>query len=178
MNTDHMDQNQKIAIFGSAFNPPTLAHLYIIQCLSNYDAVLLVPSYDHAWEKKMAHFSIRCKWVLSLIKDSGCHNVQLNTDEKKIYQGQPITTWRLLNHLQNEWSGAELTFVMGPDNFINFNKFYRSRDILKKWKLLTCPEILPIRSTLIRKRLLNGEDISDLTTPQLAISLKKEYFDC
>lgn len=166
-----MTLKNKIAVFGSAFNPPTLGHLNIIKRLTHFDKVLLVPSFSHAWGKKMADFDKRCQWVSDFINDAGGSNLQLCSDEKTLNQGEAVTTWTLLQHLQTTLPDAELTFVIGPDNLQNFYKFHRSEDILKQWNILTCPETLPIRSTEIRTRLQNGEDISHLTTPRLAQTL-------
>lgn len=171
-----MNLHKKIAIFGSAFNPPTLGHLNIIQGLSHFDNILLVPSFSHAWGKKMADFEKRCQWVSDFINDVGTPSVQLCTDEKNLSEGEAITTWTLLNHMQTQYPDAQLTFVIGPDNLRDFFKFHRCEDILKRWNILTCPEILPIRSTEIRNRLLKKQDISHLTTPRLAETLTRADF--
>ncbi|MEF1220429.1 nicotinate-nicotinamide nucleotide adenylyltransferase, partial [Photobacterium damselae] len=46
----------QIAIFGSAFNPPTLGHLSVLERLSQFDKVLVLPSYAHAWGKVMLDY--------------------------------------------------------------------------------------------------------------------------
>lgn len=168
---DNSELHQKIAIFGSAFNPPTLGHLSVVERLRHFEKVLLVPSFSHAWGKKTTDFEKRCDWVSAFINDSSCTNLELCVEEKRISQGQSVTTWALLNHLQGQCYDAELTFVIGPDNFRNFGKFFRSEDILNQWNVLSCPEIVPIRSTQIRERLSKGEDISTLTTPRLALKI-------
>ena len=39
------EYSEKIAIFGSAFNPPTLGHLSVLERLTHFDRILLLPSY-------------------------------------------------------------------------------------------------------------------------------------
>ncbi|OEE66964.1 nicotinate-nicotinamide nucleotide adenylyltransferase [Enterovibrio norvegicus FF-33] len=170
------DLHQKIAIFGSAFNPPSLGHLSVVQRLAHYDKVLLVPSYSHAWGKKMADFTKRCQWVKGFIEDAGCSNLDIYLDEKSLGEEGAVTTWALLNHIQKQYPNSDLTFVLGPDNFLSFAKFYRSQDILKRWSVLACPESVPVRSTEIRKRLEQDIDISDLTTPTVAANMTKIDF--
>lgn len=177
-NTQQTKNNKRqIAIFGSAFNPPTLGHLSLLEKLSHFDLVLLVPSFSHAWGKKMADFDLRCYWIELFIKDAKLANLSLCTDEKHIFSGDAVTTWALLSHLENQYSNADLSFVIGPDNLINFNKYYRAKDILSKWNILSLPETVNIRSTHIRAALENNQSIEKLTTVSLSDKLKSENFN-
>ena len=58
----------KIAVFGSAFNPPSLGHKSVIDSLSHFDLVLLVPSISHAWGKQMLSYEIRCELIDAFIR--------------------------------------------------------------------------------------------------------------
>ncbi len=164
---------KQIAVFGSAFNPPSLGHASVLRRLTHFDKVLLVPSFSHAWNKKMSDFDLRCQWLELFLSDLAQDNLEICTIEKKIYKGQAITTWALMSSLQTLYPTDELTFVLGPDNLFNFAKFYRASDILSRWNLLACPQTLAIRSTDIRDKLDNKEDISNLTTAALAERLMK-----
>ena len=45
----------RIAVMGSAFNPPSLGHKDVVeQALKQCDQVWLVPAFRHAWGKSMA----------------------------------------------------------------------------------------------------------------------------
>ncbi|MCV5855789.1 hypothetical protein OFN53_34760, partial [Escherichia coli] len=77
---------KKIAIFGSAFNPPSLGHKSVIESLSHFDLVLLEPSIAHAWGKNMLDYPTRCKMVDVFIKDMGLSNVQRSDAEQALYQ--------------------------------------------------------------------------------------------
>lgn len=170
------DKQQKIAVFGSSFNPPSFGHLSVIERLSHFNKILLVPCFSHSWGKKMVDFEKRCEWVEDFIKDINCSYLQLCTDEKILGKRKSVTTWALLNHLQLQFPKAELTFVLGPDNLFNFHRFYKSEHILKKWNILACPQSTSIRSTEIRERLFQNKDISYLTTPTLVNKLSKDDF--
>ncbi|WP_158162523.1 nicotinate-nicotinamide nucleotide adenylyltransferase [Grimontia hollisae] len=167
---------QHIAIFGSAFNPPSLGHLSVVKRLGHFDRVLLVPSFAHAWGKKMVDFDKRCEWVEIFIQDANCSNLALYREEEFLSGKGTVTTWALLNHIQQQYPNSDLTFVLGPDNLLNFSKFHKSAEILRRWNVLACPETLPVRSTIIRERLLAGESIDDLTTPILAKKLTCQDF--
>ncbi|MGL4734970.1 MAG: nicotinate-nicotinamide nucleotide adenylyltransferase [Enterovibrio sp.] len=178
-----MDKNEFLAkkswaVFGSAFNPPTLGHLSVLQKLTAFERVLLVPNYRHAWGKPMAPFARRCEWVADFIHDTKLDNLQLCTDERHITssQGEAVTTWDLLNFLQEKHRDCTLTFVLGPDNLLNFAKFYRAEQILARWSVLACPEQLAIRSSDLRQKLADGADFTHLTTPSVARKLSLDAF--
>ncbi|CAE6945178.1 nicotinate-nicotinamide nucleotide adenylyltransferase [Vibrio sp. B1FLJ16] len=166
---------KKIAIFGSAFNPPSLGHKSVIESLSHFDLVLLEPSIAHAWGKEMLDYPTRCKLVDAFIKDMGLSNVQRSDLEQSLYQpGQSVTTYALLKKAQEVHTAADITFVIGPDNFFKFAKFYKAQEITERWTVMACPEKIKIRSTDIRNALMAGKDISSFTTTTVSELLRNE----
>lgn len=168
----------KIAVFGSAFNPPSLGHKSVVESLSHFDKVLLLPSIAHAWGKQMLDYSVRCELVDLFIEDLTVCNVERSTIEETLYQPESsVTTFAVLEALEAQYPQSELTFVMGPDNLFNFAKFYKAEEILSRWSVLSCPETVRVRSTDIRKALAEKQDISDLTTTKVCRRLAKmEYY--
>ncbi|MEI8592851.1 nicotinate-nicotinamide nucleotide adenylyltransferase [Photobacterium sp. Hal280] len=168
---------KKIAVFGSAFNPPSLGHKSVLERLSHFDHVLLVPSYSHAWGKVMLNYDSRCTMVAAFIEDLNFSNLSLCRIEEAISQNdKPVTTYDVMHSLQNEHPNAELTFVVGPDNFLSFSKFYRAKDILSHWQVLSCPETVPIRSTDVRDNIVKNRPISHLTTPGVVRIITSQHF--
>ncbi|MBV1841104.1 nicotinate-nicotinamide nucleotide adenylyltransferase [Photobacterium ganghwense] len=158
-----------IAVFGSAFNPPSLGHKSVLERLAHFDQVLLLPSYHHAWGKQMLDYDARCEMVEAFIEDLGLPNLQLSRLEEEIAsESSPVTTFAVLEALELRHPDANLTFVVGPDNFLNFGKFYKSDEILHRWQILACPETVPVRSTKIREHLINSRNFSHLTTEKVA----------
>lgn len=154
----------KIALFGSAFNPPHFGHLSVIERLAHFDKVLLVPSIAHAWGKEMLDYSMRCDLVEAFISDIDCHNVELSKIEQSLFTGEGgVTTFAVLEELQKQSPTDEFTFVMGPDNLFNFSKFYKSEEILQRWSVLACPQTRDIRSTEIRQKIADNQEIKHLT---------------
>ncbi|GAD90309.1 hypothetical protein VHA01S_039_00290 [Vibrio halioticoli NBRC 102217] len=169
---------KKIAVFGSAFNPPSYGHLSVIERLSHFEQVLLVPSIAHAWGKQMLDYAERCTMIEGFISDIPCRNVTLSRIEQRL-NGQSegsITTFQVLSALQAEHTDAELTFVMGPDNLFNFAKFAKAEQIMKHWNVLACPETTAIRSTEIREKLAQHQDINHLTTKSVVKILQNQHF--
>ena len=70
----------------------------------------------------------------------------------------------MLSALQKLHRDAELTFVIGPDNFFKFSSFYKSDEITEQWSVMACPEKVKIRSTDIRNALISGSDVAKLST--------------
>lgn len=161
-----------IAVFGSAFNPPTRGHEDAIQNVlasNNIDKVLLVPSYKHAFSKRMLDYSLRVKMLEYFVDDLADKRIQALLVEHIIASsGNPIYTYDLLSHLQRHtYKDANIHFVIGPDNEKNWGSFYKAAEIKERWSLLVVPERKQIRSTLVRELLRKGVDIDDLVTPSV-----------
>lgn len=164
---------EKIAIFGSAFNPPSLGHKSVIDSLAHFDKILLVPSIAHAWGKEMLDFETRCQLVNAFISDLSLDQVELSLTEKSLFTpGESVTTYAVLNELQKLHRDAELTFVIGPDNFFKFASFYKSDEITERWSVMACPEKVKIRSTDIRNALVSGSDVAKLSTKSVTKMLQ------
>ncbi len=165
---------EKIAVFGSAFNPPSLGHKSVIDSLNHFDRILLVPSISHAWGKEMLDFDVRCDLIEAFINDIGSSKVALSKLEQElVIPGESVTTYAVLTKVEEIFPNADITFVIGPDNLLNFDKFYKSSEILQRWSIMVCPERIPVRSTEIRRRLSENAEISDLTTPTVEGLLKQ-----
>lgn len=168
----NVENKSKIAVFGSAFNPPSLGHKSAIESLGHFDKVILLPSISHAWGKEMLSFEVRCTLVTLFIKDIDSTRVELSTIEKDLYRPErSVTTFEVLSKLQQEYPNAELSFVIGPDNLLNFSKFSRYEEILARWSLIVCPEKLPVRSTHIRHNLKTKLSIAKMVTPSVEMYL-------
>ncbi|MDP5252653.1 MULTISPECIES: nicotinate-nicotinamide nucleotide adenylyltransferase [unclassified Vibrio] len=166
---------EKIAVFGSAFNPPSLGHKDVIESLSHFDRVLLEPSIAHAWGKEMLDYATRCTLVEAFMSDLNLSNIDCLRLESELYQdSETVTTFQLLEKIQDLYPNADITFVIGPDNLLKFGQFYRANDILARWSVLACPERVSIRSTVIRQRLASGQSIDQLTTPTVAEMIEQQ----
>lgn len=160
----------RIAVMGSAFNPPSLGHLDVIrQALAQCDRVWLVPSYRHAWGKLMAPYEFRCELVRLFLKDIHDPRIQLCAIEHLLVtENQPVYSYDVLNALQADVpEGDELSLVIGPDNERAFDRFYKAAEIKQRWSLLVVQERLTIRSTSIRDALQHQQSIQNLTTPSV-----------
>ncbi|MEC6823642.1 nicotinate-nicotinamide nucleotide adenylyltransferase [Photobacterium sp. NCIMB 13483] len=166
---------QTLAVFGSAFNPPSIGHRSVLERLGQFDKVLLLPSYQHAWGKVMLDYKARCDLVGAFISDIGQSNLELSTLEQQIaVDDNAVTTFAVLEALQLKYPEANITFVIGPDNFMSFHRFYKAEQILKRWQVMACPETVPVRSTVIREALAHNHDITQYTTPTVKMMLMND----
>lgn len=159
---------RNIAVFGSAFNPPSLGHKNVIESLTQFDLILLVPSIAHAWGKEMLDFQLRCNLVDAFMKDLTINHVELCKDEEQLLAADNrVTTYQLLNHLAVVYPDDRLTFIIGPDNLMNFSKFHKADEIMDRFSVMALPEKVKVRSTDIRASLQQGKSIDHLTTPSV-----------
>ena len=163
----------RIAVMGSAFNPPSLGHKDVVeQALTQCDQVWLVPAFRHAWGKKMAPYEYRCQMVKLFTQDLADPRVSMHAIEHKIATDKPVYSFDLLEALQAQLRPEDQLFlVIGPDNAAAFDKFYRADDIRRRWQLLVVKERISVRSTKIRAALQHHKTVSAMTTPGVAAFL-------
>ena len=163
----------RIALMGSAFNPPTLGHKDVIeQALKQCDQVWLVPAFRHAWGKSMAPYPQRCQMVELFVQDIADPRVSMCAIEHEIASEKPVYSFDLLEALQARIQpDDQLLLVIGPDNAAAFDKFYRASDICNRWQLLVVKERVSVRSTKIRAALQQHHSVAAMTTPSVAAFL-------
>ena len=162
-------KTKRIAIIGSAFNPPHLGHKDVIeQIYQDYDEILLVPSYRHAFGKEMVAYNDRlCMASMlgqvfhaeSFMNYKQIAQIATSAIERDLgaNNNNPVYTFDVLNVLEKRYLKAnikaELTFIIGPDNatFETWNKFYKGKEIIERWNLRAVSERLPVHSTMIRE---------------------------
>jgi nicotinate-nucleotide adenylyltransferase len=159
---------KSIAVFGSAFNPVHYGHLDVLEQIRNrYDEIWLVPSYCHAFDKRMAPYADRLHMTglaAQSIEAGDFPQLVVSDLERKLAElkpeGSPIYTFDLLAAIEQQLGDAvELSFVVGPDNARPevWRKFHRADEILKRWSRIVVEERLPVRSTAIRKALIEND---------------------
>jgi nicotinate-nucleotide adenylyltransferase len=169
---------KKIGVFGSSFNPPTLGHRdVILQAATQFDEILLVPSVAHAFQKKMIPIPHRLNMIRLFIESQPFNipvkifNIEISIQERN-GKHKPVYTFDMMSALTEYYQllhkAVELHFILGPDNATPaiWQKFYRYKDIEKKWPLFVATEKLPIHSSAVRK-LIQTESNQALLTEQL-----------
>lgn len=137
----HMEK-QNIIVMGGSFNPPTIAHLKIIQAAM--DAVnakkgYLVPV-SHAYLKRKmvkageSHMcitdAIRLTMLEKMCKEDS--RIEIYTEEMK----EPFAvTYATMSHMQNLYPDANIFFVAGADKIGLIEEFARKYDFLERFRV-------------------------------------------
>jgi nicotinate-nucleotide adenylyltransferase len=173
-----------IAVFGSAFNPPTRGHKdaieYVLKHGDQVDAVFLVPAFKHAFAKHMADYDTRLHMLKLFVQDINDARVTALSIEHQIQKDSdtPVYTFDVLSFIQsNLYPEAKLSFVIGPDNKANWHRFYKAQEIEKIWSLIEVPERIAVRSTSVRETIganleIKNLEIKSMVTPRVASFLK------
>jgi nicotinate-nucleotide adenylyltransferase len=172
-----------IAVFGSAFNPPHLGHMDVVrQCLPHVDQVLIVPSAQHPFGKKMAAFDLRLKMLRIILQEtfnnpdniivSRIENTLRHSTDKPIYSHTLLCS--LLADALSHGQQAEYRLVLGPDNLEEqqWSRFFRHQDITQQFGVLAVKQRLAVRSTPLRA-LLQRHNTPPTLQPQVGQKLGK-----
>ncbi|MFK0569733.1 adenylyltransferase/cytidyltransferase family protein [Endozoicomonas sp.] len=163
----------KLGVFGSAFDPPTLGHLDVLQQAATcHDRILLVPSAFHAFDKKPQPFSLRLQMLQCFIDeaDIGCPLEVCDLEAELLEQnpGMPVYTYDLMMALEQKYQNhsrtiIELSFIRGPDNANpeTWKRFHKSAEIKARWPIFTATERVAIRSSDVRSILESGKIADD-----------------
>jgi nicotinate-nucleotide adenylyltransferase len=165
----------KIAVFGSAFNPPTYSHLKIIEHLTGlFDKVLVVPCYSHNFGKKMIAFQDRVAMARLLVNHI-TDKVEVSEIEANIFKTEISKTYLLLKALQRNAPDDVFVFVCGEDNGSpeNWVKFYKYDLIDKEFSKYVMPDQGMTRSTLVREKLSRGESVIAHTKKEIVEYIEK-----
>ena len=176
-------KTKNIGILGSAFNPPHLGHKDIIeQVYQDFDEILLIPSFLHAFNKKMEPYQDRLCMASMLEQSFYTENVRANKQltpivtssiERELgsHTDSPVYTFDVLNELEQRYLNAHikpaLNFIIGPDNATEkiWSKFYRGEEIVKRWNLTIVSERIPVRSTVIRELIADSDPEAIFKSP-------------
>lgn len=170
----------KIGVFGSALNPMTLGHVDgINQALEVCDKVIVVPSYAHAFGKRMKPFDVRCELAsMTIDHEFGGESVELSRIEESISHDlgdRPVYTYDLLSELTKQYPDDDFVFLCGTDNVEILEKFYKYEEIVASWGFQELTERTPIRSTLVRNCVAQKQSIKGLVSPVVEERIIKEY---
>lgn len=106
---------------------------------------------------------------------------------------RPSYTWDTLQAMRRVWPDADFTLIIGGDNWMKFHKWAHSDDILASYQIAIFPRencpideatlpanvhivhvpMVNVSSTMIRRMIQNGEDISEYVPAAVATELTK-----
>ena len=134
---------EKIALFGTSADPPTIGHQTILHWLSNhYDRVVVWAS-DNPFKQHQTPLVDRTQMLGLAIADiktreraSSTHN-NINLHPELSDRHTLVT----VNKAKEKWRQAEFTLVIGSDILTQITSWYRSKELLAQVKLSIVPRL-------------------------------------
>ncbi|HEY3235433.1 MAG TPA: nicotinate (nicotinamide) nucleotide adenylyltransferase [Polyangiaceae bacterium] len=179
----------QVAFYGGSFNPPHVAHvLAVVYLLSaqGFQRVLVVPVFEHAFEKPLAGFEHRvrmCELAMGWLP-----GVQVSAVEAELER--PTRTLHTLEHLSRQHPDWALRLVVGADQLPELHRWHQVDAIEAMAPILVLgrasvdrpeapPALLPnVSSTHVRELLLSrGQAEADSELGRLVPQNVLRYID-
>lgn len=174
----------KIGVFGGSFDPPTKSHLRIAEQLlekSIVDRVLFMPAYETSHGKQLSSFLDRHALLFELCWESEYETgIFISSFES---QGTNGKTFDVMTSFLSECDdGDTYYFIMGMDNAVNIQSFYRWKDLIKLMPFIVlnrngivCDDELWFKKE--PHQYVNNIEIADASSTQIRNELKNMYTD-
>jgi nicotinate-nucleotide adenylyltransferase len=189
---------QRIGVFGGAFDPPHQAHVALARAAIqqfDLDSLHVIPT-GQAWHKARALSAAEHR--LAMTRLAFADEPKVAIDERELRRAGPTFTIDTLEALQAEHPQAQLYLFMGADQFAAFQQWHRWQDVLdiaiiciaarahsawatgqfdaypgrsSRFAVLDMPQ-LPVSATQIRQRIasqaINPADLTQLVSEPVA----------
>lgn len=125
----------KYGFFGGSFNPPTIAHLKIVETSIKefgLDKLVIVPMGDKYEKSELISFDLRFKMLEKTFE--GNNKVEISRmQENQVKRTDAIDSFK---EIENIYKDTENFFIMGLDNYSNIYKWKNSEELLKNYKYI------------------------------------------
>lgn len=133
-----MADKKKTGVFGGAFNPIHNGHIALAESFLKQlelDRILFIPTADppHKTGRFLASKEDRLRMLQLAVR--ACPKFEISDIEFQ-REGKSYT-YDTLCRLKEDHPGDELYLIIGADQFLTFNRWYRYRDILDMARLCT-----------------------------------------
>lgn len=190
----------KIAIFGGAFNPVHLGHVNLARQyieILKLDRLLIIPTYDPP-HRKNDLISVSDRINMLNIAFGGVKNVEISDIEARL-KGKSYT-FNTIGEIKKQYPDSELFLIVGEDQFLAFDKWYKFEEILNEVTVCTAQrnenktalmhrfaketlgtenyfianfDPVVVSSSEIREKLKNGENVDTLISKDVLEYIKK-----
>ncbi len=179
-----------IGIFGGAFNPVHNGHMHLLGCYFEaleLDRVILIPTADPPHKSSDGLISEEHRINMLSIACQGDDRIEISDIEFKL-KGKSYT-YNTLLELKKIYPDDRLFLIIGSDQYLYFQNWYRAEDILgmvtvvtaarekkeyqtlidfrdrnenMKNTVISTAKAVPVSSSQIRTGIKNGENIASL----------------
>lgn len=179
----------KYGFFGGSFNPPTIAHLKIVETSIKefgLDKLVIVPMGDKYEKSELISFDFRFLMLEKAFK--GNDKVEISKmQENQVKRTDAIDSFKKIEKI---YKNTENFFIMGLDNYSNIYKWKNSDELLKNYKYIVFkrdgikfPEYadnakffdisLDISSSKARQMIKNNENLENILTKDVIDFIKE-----
>ena len=174
-------------IYGGAFNPPTLAHVAILQAVLEFaeptqSEVWVMPSGTRLDKVIDVPRVSRLEYVHAMIADASHHRASVQVNTSELDRAGPTETYDTVKRLQAEYPGRDFRFVFGADSTQTMPSWREGAELLDQLPMLVVNRpgsmvnpmarhalklsvVTPdISSTEVRRRQITGEPINSLVS--------------
>ena len=186
----------RTGIYGGSFNPVHNGHIAIARAmveLAGLDEVWLMVSPQNPLKQASDLLDDNRRLLMTRRAVEGVERVVASDYEFRL--PRPSYMWNTLQSLSRDYPDREFTLLIGADNWLVFDRWYRAGDILAHYPVCIYPRrgcdidpsTLPpnvrlvdtglhdVSSTMVRERIRRGEDVSALI-PRSIVGEATEYY--
>ena len=162
------NSKDRIALFGTSADPPTIAHKKILEELSNIYSCVITYASDNPKKKHKENIFFRNLLLKTLIKD---------INNPKIIFNQKISSpWAIesIGECKKIYDFYKIDFVIGSDLITEFFSWKKFNEIIQEVKILIIQrEGFPIKSNTLKMLERNKVffEISSLNIPNISSSM-------
>lgn len=163
----------RIGVFGGSFQPPHVGHALVAGWLlwtERVDAVWIVPTFAHAFGKRLAPYGARLRWCEALAGTVG-PGVVVSDVERRL--GGTSWSVRTLDALSAEHPGWRFRWVIGTDLLEGLPRWKEADRLQATYPPIVVgrsghggvdgvPTFPAVSSTAVRDRLVRGEAVDGL----------------
>ena len=117
-----------LGVFGGSFDPPHVAHVmaaaYALS-MGAFERLLVVPVYEHAFDKRLESFEHRVKMCQLAFED--LQRIEVSRLESEL--SRPSRTLNLLEALGRRYPGHALRLVVGADLLGEVQRWHRFDEV-------------------------------------------------
>lgn len=187
----------KTGIFGGSFNPIHVGHIALAREILNaerLDEIWFVISPLNPFKESASDLLDDDK-RLELARKALLGERRLMASDYEFRLPRPSYTWNTLQSLSRDYPEREFTLLIGADNWLSFNRWYHSEDILSHYHLIIYPragycidadalpgnarlvntQLYPQSSTHVRECIRLGQPITGMV-PENILPLVQQYY--
>lgn len=119
----------RVALYGGSFDPPHVAHVLAVSyalCMGQFDKVLVVPVFEHVFDKCLADFEHRLR--MCRLAWRGIPQVEVSDIESRL--AKPNLTLNLVKAVGAEHPDWELQLMVGSDVLVDSCKWYAFDEVV------------------------------------------------